>query len=192
MFLRDQDPVSVQCLACGAGEILDGLVPQTGREPFATSIRQNRPDLDEMAIRRIRNQYWNAFKHLYSRKKGILRNDVELLARFSDVQNDGALFIGWTDYMTLRRKMPVSAQVFDAWYCAIYEEKLHPTIDLCAVRRVFPGIRAQERADQKRRLKLMVEEWEHREDILRDPSTEPGPLIVQGALLIEGIASVGT
>jgi len=97
LFIRDRDPVSVQSLACGAGEILDILAEQTGTEPFSTHILAARSDLDIVKLKHIRNQYWNAFKHATTHK-GEPRDDAVLLNSFSDEQNDGALFTGWHDY----------------------------------------------------------------------------------------------
>jgi hypothetical protein len=37
-FVRDKDPISVQCLACGGGEIVEGLTEVHGAEPVAMHI----------------------------------------------------------------------------------------------------------------------------------------------------------
>ena len=102
--------------------------------------------MDRKAVRRLRNAYWNAFKH-FSGFKGIEREDEELLARFSDINNDIALFIGRWDYMTVQKRLPVAAQVFQVWWYALNEEKLSPDADLGRVRTAFPDIRQQPRAE---------------------------------------------
>jgi hypothetical protein len=38
LFVRDKDPISVQCLACGGGEVVEGLAATHGEEPFAMHI----------------------------------------------------------------------------------------------------------------------------------------------------------
>ena len=67
LFVRDKDPISVQCLACGGGEVVEGLAETHGEEPFAMHILKTQPDMDRKAIRRKRNRYWNAFKHFFDR-----------------------------------------------------------------------------------------------------------------------------
>ena len=94
LFVRDKDPISIQCLACGGGEVMEGLAETQGDEPFAMQILKTQPEMDRKAVRRMKNQYWNAFKHFFD-MKGIPREDEQLLAKFSDVNNDVALFIGW-------------------------------------------------------------------------------------------------
>src|SRR5262245_56209199 len=91
MFARDKDPISVQCLACGGGEVIEAVAEAQSDAVFATHIIQTQPDMDRGAIRGLRNQYWNAFKH-FSDRKGMPREDEELLRRFSDEINDAALF----------------------------------------------------------------------------------------------------
>ena len=94
-----------------------GLAEIDGTEPFATHILTTQPDMDRKAIRRLRNQYWNAFKH-YFNLKGMPRDDEKLLARFDDTKNHTALFVGWWDYAAVQKKMPVAAQVFQVWWYA--------------------------------------------------------------------------
>ena len=49
MFVRDKDPISVQCLACGGGEIIEALAEAHGEEPFAMHILETQPDMDRRA-----------------------------------------------------------------------------------------------------------------------------------------------
>jgi hypothetical protein len=171
LFVRDNDPISVQCLACGGGEVIEGLAEVKGEDVFATHIMTTQPDMDRGAIRGRRNQYWNAFKH-FSDRKGLARADEELLRRFDDTVNDTALFIGWWDYLQLQKKMPVAAQVFQVWWYALNERKLSPTADLTVVRTAFPDIMGQDRAEQKRRLRRSVEKYRKDRNLLADPATE--------------------
>jgi hypothetical protein len=119
----------------------------------------------------MRNQYWNAFKH-FSDRDGFAREDEELLAQFSDINNDVALFVGWWDYMTVQKRLPVAAQVFQVWWYALNEEKLSPDADIGVVRTAFPDIRQQPRAEQKRRLRRSIEKYRNDRRLLADPATE--------------------
>lgn len=179
LFIHDRDPVSVQCLACGAGEILDSLAAHAGAKPFSTHILATRPDLEFPRIKNIRNQFWNAFKHATTRN-GELRNDGELLRAFSDEQNDGALFIGWHDYGQLADRLPISAQVFQVWYqvLADAEKRMNPDADMRHAHRVFPGLVELSRKDQKRRLLRAIQKYKGDKKLLRDPRTEIQPLIL--------------
>ena len=51
LFVRDKDPISIQCLACGGGEVVEGLAEAHGEEPFAMHILKTQPDMDRKAIR---------------------------------------------------------------------------------------------------------------------------------------------
>lgn len=171
LFVRDKDPIAVHCLACGGGEVIEGLAEAQNQEVFANHILKNQPNTDRKGIRGARNQYWNAFKH-FSDRKSLARDDEELLDSFDDRQNDTALFIGWWDYMLLRRKLPVPAQVFQAWWYSLNEDKIEPGADLSAFRLAFPYITKVDRAEQKRRLRRAIEKWRHNKEILADPATE--------------------
>ena len=157
---------SVRC-----GEVMEGLAETQGDQPFAMQILKTQPEMDRKAVRRLKNQYWNAFKHFFD-MKGIPREDEELLAKFSDVNNDVALFIGWLDYMRVQKCLPISAQVFQVWWYALNEEKLSGLADVGVVRSAFPDIRQQPRAEQKRRLRRSIEKWRANRELLADPATE--------------------
>ncbi|WOH48261.1 hypothetical protein [Bradyrhizobium sp. sBnM-33] len=171
LFIRDKDPISVQCLACGGGELVEGLSAAHGEEPFAMHILKTQPDMDRKAIRRLRNQCWNAFKH-FSDRQELARDDDELLRRFNDTKNDVALFVGWWDYMTIQKKLPINVQVYQVWWYALNEEKLSPDADFHVFRTAFPDIRHQDRAEQKRRLRRSVEKYRNNRELLADPATE--------------------
>jgi len=44
LFVRDKDPISIQCLACGGGDVVEGLAEFHGVEPFAMHILKTQPD----------------------------------------------------------------------------------------------------------------------------------------------------
>ena len=121
LFIRDKDPISVQCLACGGGEVVEALAEAVGKDVFATHILQTQPGMDRKADRALRNQYWNAFKH-FSRRDGIRREDEDLLHRFDDKERRRAV-CRLVDYAVAQKKLPVAVQVFQVCWCAINEEK---------------------------------------------------------------------
>jgi hypothetical protein len=171
LFIRDKDPISVQCLACGGGEVVEALAQLKGIDPFSTHALQEHPHLDVAKLRAIRNQYWNSFKHLADRK-GLLRDDEELLASFDDTKNDAALLVGWRDYVALQGKLPIAAQVFELWWFALNEDKLRSHSNLQTIRDAFPDIASVGRTEQKRRLRQTVEEWCKDAELVLDPRTE--------------------
>ena len=103
-----------------------------------------------------------------------------LLTNFSDEKNDGVLFMGWLDYQSLTKQLPVEVQVFQVWWYATNEKSLAPDVDPTPFREVFPDIMTFERKEQKRRLKRVTEKYRDNKDILADMRTEAGPLIASG------------
>jgi hypothetical protein len=176
LFILDRDPLSVQSLACGGSEIMEGLAEQAALPTLSTHILQTFPNVDMAKIKRLRNQYWNAIKHFYQRDKRTARDDAALMADFTDRANDAVLFMGWLDYMTYMKKLPVEAQVFQVWWYATNEARMNPEADPAPFRTMFPGIAEVERAEQKRRLRRAAERYRRDKAILADARTEPGPL----------------
>ena len=148
LFLEDSDPVSVHTLACAGCEIAEYLTDKAGEKPFSTHALATFLDLKIGEIRQLQNQYWNAFKHARTRG-GIEREDRELLERFGDEVNDHTLLIGWHDYQQAVGTLPIEAQIFQAWYFALYPEKLNPGVDTTTHQRLFPVLPSKSRADQK-------------------------------------------
>src|SRR5580704_9603297 len=87
LFLDDLDPVSVHTLACSGGEVAEHLTRKAGAEPFVSHALATFSDLKPKDIRRLKNQFWNSFKHATTHK-GEERDDRKLLERFNDLQND--------------------------------------------------------------------------------------------------------
>jgi hypothetical protein len=177
LFIEDQDPVSVHVLACGGGEVAEQLARQAEQEPFATEIMTTFNDLKIQDIRRIRNQFWNAFKHATT-LAGTARADTELLASFGDQQNEHALFIGWYDYMMAVNQLPVEAQVFQIWYYALYPEKLAPEVSSEVYTDLFPAMKAIDRTEQKRRLRDVIVWAKQQPDCVDHDQTDNTPLIL--------------
>lgn len=93
LFLREQDPVSVHCLAIAGGEIAEWLAEKAGGAPFRNLILETLPDMKIGKLRQIQRQYSSAFKHASSRD-GMERDDEVVLATFDSSLNDATLFIG--------------------------------------------------------------------------------------------------
>lgn len=173
LFIENRDPYSIQALACGAGELIEGIAQQANLPVFSSHIMQTYPDLNTLgAIKRIRNKYWNAFKHFYEKDNQTPRDDEEIITQFSDECNDAALYVGWQDYATLTGRLPVTAQVFHVWWCALNEDKLNPTVVTARLREIFPNIAKVDRREQKRRLRRKIESYRKNKQILEDHRTE--------------------
>lgn len=178
LFLREQDPISVHALACGGSEVMEGLANYNEISTLSSHILQTHPNIDIAKIKRLRNQYWNAIKHFYANDRQTARDDEELMASFSDEKNDAVLFMGWLDYQLLTKRLPVEVQVFQVWWYATNEQRMNPNTDPTPYRTVFPDILKLDRAEQKRRLKRVTEKYRDNTEILADPLTEQGRLVL--------------
>lgn len=177
LFLEDSDPVSVHCLACGGAEIADFLAKSSGNTPFSQHALDTFPEMKIGDLVKLRNQYWNAMKHALT-QNGKARADDELLAAFDDDHNDHILFIGWYDYAMAVSRLPIEAQVFQAWYFANYPEKLADGAPLEPFVRLFPGIRGMKRTEKKRQLRKKITWARQRSDVMNDARTDRRKLIL--------------
>jgi hypothetical protein len=184
LFIRDRDPIAVQCLACGGGEVIEAIATAENLKPFSSHILESVPDIDVKRIRQLKNQYWNAFKHLTTHA-GEVRDDSQTLASFNDSKNDAALFIGWHDYFAVTGKLPLPVQVFQLWWFSLNEEKLAPGTNLDTIRRLFPKIMKDPRSERKRRLRRAVEKYRNNTDTLADSRTETNPLCFPASVFRE-------
>ncbi len=71
----------------------------------------------------------------------------------------------------------MAAQVFMVWWYATNEARMNPTVDPTPYRTLFPGINSDDRSEQKRRLRRVIEKYRKNKDILSDPHTEIVPLV---------------
>lgn len=177
LFLDDLDPVSVHTLACAGSEVAEHLTRKSGAQPFSSHALATFPDLDISEIRRLQNQYWNAFKHATT-QSGKERDDHKLFEKFTDEKNDHALFVGWYDYVLAVGTMPIEAQAFQAWYFALYPDKLNPDIDAAPYETLFPNLKHYPRAEQKRALQTAIVAARKDGAVTNDPGTDRTPLIV--------------
>lgn len=153
LFIENMDPISVHCLACSAGELIESISSHENIDVFTNKLIRQNPGLDIKEFRKIRSKYWNAFKHATSKNKNLLRNDESLLKGFSDKINDSILLLSWTDYSSYTKKLPIEAQVFQTWFYALNEEKLDPKVNKEPYRNIFPEIKNKTRIEQKLILK---------------------------------------
>ncbi|HVI12045.1 MAG TPA: hypothetical protein VM822_04165 [Pseudolabrys sp.] len=177
LFLDDLDPVSVHTLACAGCEVAEHLTRKAGAEPFSTHVLATFPSLDIQKIRRLQNQYWNAFKHATTRD-GLERDDQELLDRFDDDTNNHTLFIGWHDYMLATGTLPPEAQAFQMWYFALYPDKLNPDVDSTPYERVFPNLKEKSAPERKKMLRDWIASARNDLNLMTDPRTDARPLIL--------------
>ena len=177
LFLDDGDPVSVHCLACGGAEIADFLAKNVERTPFSQHALDTFPEMNVNELVKLRNKYWNAMKHALAHN-GKIRSDDELLAAFDDVQNDHILFIGWYDYANAVGRLPIEAQMFQAWYFANYPEKLDNATSPESFARLFPGILKVRRSEKKRQLRRKIAWARTQSDVMQDARTERRKLIL--------------
>lgn len=177
LYLQDADPVSVHCLANGGCELIEHYAKTAGAQPFSSHALETFPEMKIQDIRRLQRQFWNAFKHATHQYGGGERDDDALLARFTDEQNDHALFIGWYDYAATANAMPVEAQVHQAWYLALHPDKLATQYPSNLYEHVFPSLSKRTRAEQKRMLNEVIARTRTDDAVMGDPATEKGALI---------------
>lgn len=178
LFIQDLDPISVQVLACGGGEVIEGLASANSLPTLTAHILKTYPDIDMGKIKALRNENWNAFKHFSGRDGKKPRDDEHVLNTFRDSMNDAVLFLGWTDYLQLVGRMPIEAQAFLAWYYAMNPEKLVNENYRESYETLFPGLPRQSRKKQKRRLRQIIEQYRDDPELRADPRTELEPLLV--------------
>ena len=132
LFIRDKDAYSVQALACGGCEVIDGVAKLNNINRFALHIMRNYPDVDEkrdqaaaepiLERHQARDQPQRSHAEL-----------LELLKSFDDRANDVPLFKGWRDYHLVTGALPIAVQVFQVWWYATNEERLAPGVDVVAI-----------------------------------------------------------
>lgn len=165
LFHGEGDPISVHTLAGAAAEMLESLCRASGVAPFTDHVHASFPDKSLKDIWRIRNLYRNAFKHADG-------DDTDVMTQFDEQANDFLIYVAVEDYLRLRRKSPVSMQVFQVWFIAVHEDRLQPDINPTPFRTAFPGIGAHSRGTQKEALRRMIALKSEDTDLLAQPNTE--------------------
>lgn len=177
LFLRDLDPISVHCLACGGGEVAETITERAGEESFALHALEVVPDLTRKKLREMRNRYWNAFKHAADRG-GFDRKDQEIISEFNDEKNDHVLFLGWYDLSLIMKMMPIEAQAFQAWYFAKHPEKLSEVSDPAPYLKIFPELNSLARVEQKKSLRDAIAKQRANSAVMEDDRTDRSPLVM--------------
>jgi len=177
LYLANNDPVSVNCLATGGCEMIEYFAEKGGGKPFTSHILKTFPDIKINEIRKLQRQFWNAFKHPLDHG-GRERDDDELLARFDDIQNDHALFIGWYDYLATTGTLPIEAQVHQLWYLYLYPDKVDASFPFSKYEHIFPNLRTKSRTDQKKMLNNGIAHAHSMPGIIDDPETDARPLLL--------------
>jgi hypothetical protein len=159
-------------------KLIEYYAKKAGGEPFTSHILKTFPDVDIRRVRVLQRKFWNAFKHATYQHSGEEREDDELLGRFTDEQNDHALFIGWSDYAIAANAMPLEAQVHQAWYISLHPDKLAVDYPPNIFDDVFPNLREKSRPEQKRMLNKVIARYRTDRILMDDPRTERTGLIL--------------
>lgn len=163
LFLDDRSPVSVHTHVGAAFEMLGQCCRREGKKTFFEHIQTTNPERKSKELRKIQNQYRNAFKHYDT--------DNELaITNFSDVENDVYLLAAIQDYETYCGTLTIPMQVFDAWFFSIHPDKLVPEKRHFAA--VFPRVAKAPRTYQKLVMRNVIAEVRLDRNILLDPRTE--------------------
>ena len=178
LFMEDMDPVSVQCLAGGGGEVMEFYAEKVHGKSFMNDLIETHPHVDAAHLRRDRNSFWNAFKHARGHGKRGERDDESLLAEFDEEMNVQALMLGWTDYGNATGHMPIEAQVFQVWAFARKPppSKAERLVDECC--RMFPKLDRAAMPEQKIRLKSKIAEMRQRWELMGNPKTDARALVL--------------
>ena len=176
LFLQDDDPVSVHCLACGGTELAAFLADQSDQTSFTEHALMTFPEMKTGELVSLRNKYWNAMKHARSRD-GSLRDDQDLMDAFDDEKNDHVLFIGWHDYGLAVGVLPIEAQAFQAWYFSCYPDKVQ-VADRQKYIDLFPGIREADRTSRKKMLRRKIDWAKKQKHVMLDGKTERRKLVL--------------
>lgn len=170
LFFDGGDRVSAYSLASNAWEVIDVLCTSAGVESFSKQARENLPARHTLSYY-INEPCRNFFKH--AKQDPDPDSSVEL--RESDVA--AVLFLAVEDYIRLRQGGPVEAQVFQAWFIAVFPEKIadDPVARsiLENVNLAFPDIATLAAPDQIEMGRLVLEAALRDPGLAADPQTEP-------------------
>lgn len=162
--------VSVYSLASNAWEVIDVLCRKAFVGSFSKQAHGNLPAGHTLKYY-INEPCRNFFKH--AEQDPNPDGSVELSV--ANVQ--ALLFLAVEDYLRYRNGGPIEAQVFQAWFIAVFPEKVADNPDaqskLEYVGRAFPGIATLALADQIEMGRKVLEAAHKDADVVRDTRTEP-------------------
>lgn len=170
LFFDDADPVSVYSLASNAWEVIDVLCTSGCVESFSKQARENLPAGHTLKYY-INEPCRNFFKHAAQDPNP--DSSVEL----SESNVASILFLAVEDYIRLRQGGPVETQVFQAWYIAVFPEKVNEDDPLArsivdTARLAFPGIGALSASDQIALGRQVLAAARRDAGLAADPKTE--------------------
>ncbi|WP_322106006.1 hypothetical protein [Paraburkholderia sp. J41] len=171
LFFDGGDPVSVYSLASNAWEIIDVLCASTGVESFSKQARENLPAGHTLKYY-VNEPCRNFFKH--AEQDPNPNRSVEL--REANVA--AILFLAVEDYIRFRQGGPLEVQVFQAWFIAVFPEKVAEDDSAAQskledAKRVFPGIATLDPFDRIEMGRKVLEDASKDAELAADPRTEP-------------------
>ena len=170
LFFDGGDRVSVYSLASNAWEVIDVLCTSAGVESFSKQARENLPAGHTLKYY-VNEPCRNFFKH--AERDPNPDSSVEL----SESNVAAMLFLAVEDYMRLRQGGPVEAQVFQAWFIAVFPQKVtdEPVAQskLERAKLAFPSITTRAASDQMEMGRKVLETARRDKDLATHPKTEP-------------------
>ncbi|WP_413708058.1 hypothetical protein [Ralstonia sp. Ralssp110] len=171
LFFDGGDPVSVYSLASNAWEVIDVLCTSAGVDSFSKQARESLP-AGHTLKHYINEPCRNFFKH--AQQDPNPSSSVELL----DANVTAILFLAVEDYIRLRQGGPVEAQVFQAWFIAVFPEKVteddpvaQSKLESAAL--AFPGIATLAPSDQVKMGRRVLDAASKDAELAADTKTEP-------------------
>jgi hypothetical protein len=172
LFFADRDPVSIQALAGNARELLERLCRLAGIEPMTELLLRDHPGKPVKDIYGAMNLYRNCFKHVGETEQE-RQEDQLVLNRFNDSKNDILLYVCVEDYVRLRKAMPIPMQIFQAWFCGRYADRLATQEVAEKYLKWFPNLNHKTRAQQKGDGARLIARFSNHPTLLAHPDTEP-------------------
>jgi hypothetical protein len=170
LFFNGGDLVSVYSLASNAWELIDALCTEAHVKSFSKQTRENLQAGHTLKFY-VNEPCRNFFKHASQDPNPA--SSVELSV--TNVQS--LLFLAVEDYIRYRKGGPIEAQVFQAWFVAVFPKKIAENIDaqskLEEVGRAFPGIATLEVGDQVEMGRQVLEAAYKDAEVMGDTRTEP-------------------
>ncbi|MEM5492402.1 hypothetical protein [Hoeflea sp. AS16] len=173
LFIDDDDPISVQILTSAAREIAGYAASSAGKIPWSYYQKIANPNLDDLQMKKLMNEFANSFKHPLDYKKQE-RNSWETFVSFNDDTNAHHLFFAWFDYLVAAESAPPEAQVFQIWYpLRMGNKNLLPNPF-----QEFENIDKLPLSEAKWILRRVCQKARQNIELMNDPKTDKIPLIM--------------
>ena len=166
LHFDNRDAVSIYSLATNAQEILSTLCENRGVRSLRSNIVRVAGMTDDEAQKDLINPSRNFFKHADRDPEGQWEE-------FRENDCDHILIMPCFDIVELEGKSPIEAQIFIAWYAAIYPEKVpsHGNIKDAANRK-FPNLVFLPRIEQKQHARKLLREALDHIQLMSHPETD--------------------